>query len=77
VPIPVDEELASRLRDPALRAVAGVLLQRMLRPEASRGLDASIAALRAEAWRRGLTDEIVVKERAAYNAERRDPPTAR
>jgi hypothetical protein len=49
----------------------------MLRPEASRGLDASIAALKAEAWRRGLTDEIVVKERAAYNAERRDPPTAR
>jgi hypothetical protein len=40
-------------------------------------LGAAIAALKAEARRRGLTDEIVDEELAAYNAERRDAPSAR
>ena len=31
-------------------------------------------ALAAEAERRGLTDEILEEELAAYNAERRDMP---
>ncbi len=70
--IPVEARLAERLRDPELRARAGEAVSEMLRKEAVERLFAAIAALKAEAHRRGLTDEIVDEELAAYNAERRD-----
>lgn len=71
--IPVEARLAERLSDPELRAQAGQLVSDMLsRKLANDRLFAAITALKAEANRRGLTDEIVDEELAAYNAERRD-----
>jgi hypothetical protein len=73
VVIPVEARLAESLRDPELRAQAGQLVSEMLsRKLANDRLFAAISALKAEAHRRGLTDEIVDEELAAYNAERRD-----
>ena len=74
VPIPVEVGVAPALADEATRARVGRLVSRMLRPPSVEGLGAAIAALKAEAHRRGLTDEAIDEELAAYNAERRDTP---
>jgi len=76
VTIPVESDVAPALDDAAARARIGGLVSRMLRPPSVEDLGATIAALKAEAHRRGLTDEIVDEELAAYNAERREalPP---
>lgn len=76
VAIPVDAGVADALADEATRARIGREVSRMLRfrREGVDGLFATIAALKAEAHRRGLTDEIVDEELAAYNAERRGAP---
>ncbi len=77
VVIPVEARVAESLRDPELRAQAGQLVSEMLnRKLANDRLFAAITALKAEAHRRGLTDEIVDDELAAYNAERRDGRSA-
>jgi uncharacterized protein YdaT len=68
--IPVEARLADRLADPALRARAGEVVSAMLREAAVERLDAAIAALKADAHARGLTDEIVDEELAAYKTER-------
>lgn len=72
VTIEVEPAAASALGDEATRARVGRLVSRMLRPPSVEGVGAAIAALKAEAHRRGLTDELVDEELAAYNAERRD-----
>lgn len=78
VPIPVDASIAPTLADEATRAWIGRQVSRMLRfrREGVEGLFVTMDALSAEAERRGLTDEILDAELAAYNAERRDatPP---
>lgn len=71
VVIPVESHAAEALKDPALRAMAGRLISRMVQPADVQGLFDTMDALSAEAARRGLTDEILEEELAAYNAERR------
>lgn len=72
----LDPDTATALEDPATRARVERLVARMVRPASSERLFDAIRALKAEAHRNGLTDEIVDEELAAYNAERRDPPSA-
>lgn len=76
VPIPVEATVASALDDAATRAIAGRLVSRMLQPARAERLFQVMDAISAEAERRGLTDEILEAELAAYNAERRDTPPA-
>ena len=71
VAIPVDAAVADQLEDSAKRALAGRLVSRMLQPASVERLFEVIDALKAEAHRRGLTDEILDAELATYNAERR------
>ena len=72
VPIPIDANLASALDDAETRAAAGRLVSKMLRNAAIGQVFEAIDALKADAHRRGLTDEILDAELAAYNAEHRD-----
>jgi hypothetical protein len=52
--------------------VIGRIVSRMLRrPASTERLADAIARMKADAHARGLTDEIVDAELAAYNAERR------
>jgi hypothetical protein len=77
VPVTLDLEpdLAAALADPAIRARLERLVRRTLRPAAGvERLFAAMDALSDDARRRGLTDEILQEELAAYNAERRDRP---
>jgi len=74
VTIDVEPDIAAALDDPAMRARVGRFVSRMLQPPNVEGLATAIAALKEEAHRRGLTDEIIDEELAAYNAERRDAP---
>ena len=79
IPIPVEASVAAALDDAVVRALAGRLVSRMLQPASVERLFEVIDALKADAHQRGLTDEIVDAELAAYNAERRDadaPPAA-
>ena len=73
IAIPLDEDAARALQsDPVKREVLGRLLSDWLRPEgqAERLLHAmDRAAAQAEA--KGLTEELLNAELAAYNAERR------
>ena len=71
VAIPVEAGAAEALLDPALRALAGRLISRMVQPASVQGLFDVMNAISAEAALRGLTDEILDEELAAYNAERR------
>lgn len=73
VPIPIEAAVAPALDDPAMLALAGRLVSRMLQPATVEDLFATMDAMAAEAEQRGLTDEILDAELAAYNAERRDP----
>ena len=78
VPITIEVEAgpATALNDPATRARIGQLVSRTLRQEAIERLFKAMNALSDEARRRGLTDEILEEELAAYNAERRGRPPA-
>lgn len=73
VAIPIDANVAAALDDPARRALAGRMVSRMLEPPSIERLFETLDAVSAEAARRGLTDEILDAELAAYNAERREP----
>ena len=78
VNIPVDAEAAVRLATAGEREAIGRVVSRMLRPR--KGDDSLLAAmdrLAIEAERRGLTQEILDQELAAYNAERRDRPAVK
>ena len=77
VTLELDPETAAALEDPTTRARVERLIRRTARPAGVERLFAAMHALGAEAERRGLTDEILEEELAAYNAEHRDrPPTA-
>lgn len=78
VPIPVEPTVAALLNDEARRASVGRLVSRMLQPASLERLLEVMDAISVEAERRGLTDELLGKELAAYNAERRgvDAPPA-
>ncbi len=72
IAIPVDVSVAAALDDAAVRAMAGRLVSRMLQPASVERLFDTMDAISAEAARRGLTDDILEVELAAYNAERRN-----
>src|SRR5215210_6207447 len=72
VTIEVEPAAAAALDDPDTRARIGRLVSRVLQPAPVERLIAAMDALAAEAERRGLTEEILEEELAAYNAERRD-----
>jgi hypothetical protein len=74
VTIEVEPEIAAALGDPLTRARLERLIRRTLRPAGVDELFAAMDALSDDARRRGLTDDILQAELAAYNAERRDPP---
>jgi len=76
VTIEVEPEIAAALGDPQTRARLERLIRRTLRPAGVDELFAAMDALSDYARRRGLTDDILQAELAAYNAERRDPPAA-
>ncbi len=76
VTLDLDPEIAIALEDPATRARVERLIRRTVKPASVERLFEAMDALSAEARRRGLTDEILEEELAAYNAERRDPPPA-
>lgn len=73
VAIPVEAGVAAALDNAATRALAGRLVSRMLQPASVERLFDTMDALAADAARRGLTEEILDAELAAYNAERRGP----
>ena len=74
VTLEVDPAAATALADPTTRARR--LGSRVLQPANVEHLIEAMDALSIEAERRGLTDEILEAELAAYNAERRDRPPA-
>lgn len=74
VMIPVAPDAAALLGDAAKRAWVGRIVSRMLQPASAEHLAEVMDAITAEAKRRGLTDEILEAELAAYNAEHRDAP---
>jgi hypothetical protein len=74
VTIPVDVRAATELRDARTREAIGRLVSRVLQRQRQEKLERLFSALErlgADADARGLTDEILEKELAAYNAERR------
>ena len=76
VTLDLDPKTAAALGDPVTRARIERLIQRTVQPASIERLFAVMDAIGAEAERRGLTDEILNEELAAYNAERRErPPT--
>lgn len=77
VTIDVDPDTAAALADPATRARLERLVRRTLRPAGGVArLFAAMDALSDDASRRGLTDELLAEELAAYNAEHREHPSA-
>jgi hypothetical protein len=72
VTIPVEPEAAAALQDTRKREIVGRVVSRMLRPKPSvEALMDAIKRLKTDAHARGLTDEMIDDELAAYNAERR------
>ena len=76
VTLDLDPETATALEDPATRARVERLIRRTVKPASVERLVEVMDAISVEAERRGLTDEILEAELAAYNAERRDPSPA-
>ena len=73
VSIPVEAEVAGSLADARTREAVGRVVSRMLKPtQEFDPLLAAVSALSAEAERRGVTDELVDEELAAYSAEGRE-----
>ena len=69
VSIPVDPDAAVSLADSARRESVGRIVSRMLKPGPGLlPLVEAIERLKTDAQARGLTDEIVDQELAAYNA---------
>lgn len=78
ITLPVTAEAAARLAaEPALRERVIATVNRMLRPEDPDPLFEAIRQMKAAAHARGLTDEILDEELAAWNAERRDRDASR
>jgi hypothetical protein len=76
VTIPVDARVAAALADARNREAVGRLVSRILRPRSGpSALAQAIAELKADARAAGLTDQDIDAELAAYNAQRRGPPS--
>jgi hypothetical protein len=74
VTIPVEVRAASELRDARTREAIGRLVSRLLQRQRQENLERLFTALErlgADGEAKGLTDEILEEELAAYNAERR------
>ncbi len=71
----LDPQTAAGLADPATREHVEHLIQDTVRKAGIERLFAAMDALSADARSRGLTDEILEEELAAYNAERRERPS--
>jgi hypothetical protein len=74
VTIPVEVRAAGELRDARTREAIGRLVSRVLQRQRQENLERLFTALErlgADAEAKGLTDEILEEELAAYNAERR------
>ena len=72
VTIPVEVTAASELHDARTREVIGCLVSRLLarqRRENTERLFTAMERLGADADAKGLTDEVLDEELAAYNAE--------
>ncbi len=73
----LEPRTAAALRDPDIRGRVEHLIESTVRKAGVEKLFAAMDALSAEAQRRGLTDEILDAELAAYNAEHRERRPAR
>lgn len=69
----VDPETATALQDPSTHARVERLIQRTVKPATVARLFELMDSIGAEASQRGLTDDILNAELAAYNAELREP----
>ena len=77
VTLDIDASVAPALANALTRSLAGRLVSRMLEPASVERLFEVMDAISAEARERGLTDETLEAELAAYNAEHRErPPSA-
>lgn len=77
VTIEVDPVAAAALADARTRAAMGRLVTRVLHPRPGPSeLAQAIADAKADARSAGLADADIDAELDAYNAERRDAPTA-
>ncbi len=77
VTLEVEAPAAAALADARTRAAIGRLISRVLHPRVGPSeLAQAIAAAKAEARARGLTDADITAELDAYNAERRVAPGA-
>jgi hypothetical protein len=74
VTLALNPETAAALRDPVTLARVERLIERTARPAGVERLFATMDAIATEAAQRGLTDQILDEELAAYNAERRNAP---
>lgn len=74
VTLDIDAGVAPALDNALTRSLAGRLVSRMLEPASVDRLFEVIDAMKSEAHRRGLTDEILDAELEAYNTERRERP---
>ena len=72
VSIPVEPQAAAAMRDARTRQAIGRVVSRLLHPQAGpQALIEAMERMRADAASRGLTDDLVEAELAAYNDERR------
>jgi len=74
ITIPVDARVAAELRDARTHNAVSRLVSRVLERQRQENTDRLFAAmerLSADAEAKGLTDQILQNELAAYNAERR------
>lgn len=74
ITIPVDARVAAELRDARTHNAVSRLVSRTLERQRQENTDRLFAAmerLSADAEAKGLTDQILQDELAAYNAERR------
>lgn len=72
----LDPETATALDDPATRARVERIIRRTAQSASVDRLFDAIRALKEDAHNKGLTDEIVDEELAAYNAEHRERRSA-
>ncbi len=77
ISIPIEAEAAKALGNARTREAVGRVISRMLKPSKDENpLLAAMERLSADAQNRGLTQQILDDELAAYNAERREPGNA-